>query len=282
MTSRKPLELVPLRVGDFVFDSLAVGDPGAPLVLFLHGFPQFAESWASIMVPVANAGFRAVAVDQRGYSPGARPEGVSSYDMSLLVEDILGFAEALGAQRFHLVAHDWGGILAWRLAAQRPEKLLSLTVLSTPHTDALLNSIARDSAQAAMSQYIQFFRQPGGVAEAGMLANGAERLRAAFRGRLSTQALESHVARLSVPGALTAALNWYRALDFDARIGPVQVDTLFIWGSSDHALGEIAANDTADFVQAPYRFVRLDDCSHWLPDEVPEDIVDLLLERLTR
>ncbi|MFC4314023.1 alpha/beta fold hydrolase [Steroidobacter flavus] len=280
MMSSEQLGRVPLRVRDFVFDSLAVGDPEAPLVLFLHGFPQFAESWADIMVPIANAGFRAVAVDQRGYSPGARPEGVAAYDMSLLVGDILEFADALGAHRFHLVAHDWGGILAWRLAAERPGKLLSLTVLSTPHTDALLNSIARDPVQAAMSQYIHFFRQPGGVAEAGMLANGAERLRAAFRGKLSTQRLETHVARLSVPGALTAALNWYRALDFDARIGPVHVDTLFIWGSADHALGEIAANDTADFVRAPYRFVRLDECSHWLMDEVPEDIVDLLLERL--
>jgi pimeloyl-ACP methyl ester carboxylesterase len=249
-------------------------------MLCLHGFPQFAAAWSEIMVPVAKAGFHVVAVDQRGYSPGARPPGVESYEMRLLVADVLAFADALGAQRFHLVAHDWGGILAWRIAAEQPERLLSLTVLSTPHTDALLNAIANEPTQTQMSEYIQYFRQPGDVAERGMLANDAQRLRAAFRDKLTPADLDAHVARLSGPGALTAALNWYRALDFDARIGPVTTDTLFIWGSADHALGEVAASDTAKFVKGTYRFVRLEGRSHWLLEEAPAAVVDLLLEHL--
>lgn len=271
-----------IRSQGFVFDALQTGDPQKPLVLLLHGFPQFAAAWSGIMVPVANAGFHVVAVDQRGYSPGARPHGVECYDMRLLVSDVLAFADALGAQHFHLVAHDWGGILAWRVAAERPERLLSLTVLSTPHTDALLNAIASDPSQTQMSQYIQYFRTPGDVAEQGMLADNARRLRAAYRDKLAPADLEACVARLSEPGALTAALNWYRALDFDARIGPVTIDTLFVWGSADHALGELAARNTAEYVKGPYRFVRLEGRSHWLLEEAEGEVIDLLLQRLPR
>jgi pimeloyl-ACP methyl ester carboxylesterase len=278
------LELTPrqIRAQGFVFDALEAGDPQKPLVLFLHGFPQFAAAWSEIMAPVAEAGFHVLAVDQRGYSPGARPQGVESYDMRLLVADALSFADALGTQRFHLVAHDWGGILAWRLAAEQPDRLLSLTVLSTPHTDALLNAIATEPSQTQMSAYIQYFRQPGGVADQGMLANNAQRLRAAFRDKLTPADLEAHVSRLSEPGALTAALNWYRALDFDARIGPVTTNTLFIWGSADHALGEVAARNTAEFVKGPYRFVLLEGRSHWLLEEAPDAVLVPLLEHLSK
>ncbi|UAL10178.1 alpha/beta fold hydrolase [Caulobacter segnis] len=275
-----PIKTLRLERDGLAFDALTCGVPEDPLVLFLHGFPQFAWAWTPILQAVAGAGFWAVAVDQRGYADGARPPKVADYHIDRLVEDVFGFADGLGARRFHLVGHDWGGILAWRAAADHPERLLSLSVISTPHTDAMLEAIAHDPAQTEMSAYIGFFRLPDGAAEAGMLSDGAARLRSAYRGMLDPEDLERHVERLSRPGVLTAALNWYRALDFEARIGPVAVDTLFVWGSADHALGPVAAAATADYVTGPYRFERLEGASHWLLEERVTEVAQFLLEHL--
>lgn len=275
-----PLRHLSLTVDDFQFDAWAAGPAQAPLVLFLHGFPQFADAWRPMLLAIAACGYQAVAVDQRGYSPRARPAGVDGYATSALVADALDFADALGAVRFHLVGHDWGGLVAWQLAAEHSERVRSLCVLSTPHTTAILDAIRDDAAQARMSAYIFHFREPDGRAEGEMLADDAKRLRAAYRGKLSDAAVDANVGRLREPGALTAALNWYRALDMDARVGAVEVPTLFVWGTQDHALGEAAALATARFVRAPYRFVRLEGASHWLLDEAPAPIAALLAQHL--
>lgn len=275
-----PLRRLSLTVDDFQFDAWAAGPAHAPLVLFLHGFPQFADAWQPILLAIAACGYQAVAVDQRGYSPRARPATVDAYATSALVADALDFADALGAARFHLVGHDWGGLVAWQLAAGHPGRLLSLCVLSTPHTTAILAAIRGDAAQARMSAYIFHFREPDGRAERDMLGDDAKRLRAAYRGKVVDAAVDANVARLREPGALTAALNWYRALDMDAHVGIVEVPVLFVWGAQDHALGEAAALATAAFVRAPYRFVRLDGASHWLLDEAPAQIAALLAQHL--
>ncbi|MFT3762302.1 MAG: alpha/beta hydrolase [Pseudoxanthomonas sp.] len=252
----------------------------APLVLFLHGFPQFADAWKPVLSAVGASAFHAVAVDQRGYSPGARPDGIDNYTTKELVADVLHFAEVLGHDRFHLVAHDWGGMIAWELAARFPERLMTLSVLSTPHTTSILHCIRTDEEQARKSEYILFFRLPDHAVEAAMLANNAERLRVAYRGQLSPEDVERNVRRLSEPGALTAALNWYRALDMDVHVGSVHVPTLFIWGEKDHALGEAAAIGTSRHVAGPYRFVRLSNRSHWLLEEAPDEISKLIVEHL--
>jgi pimeloyl-ACP methyl ester carboxylesterase len=271
---------IELITNGYHFNALSVGPKGGDVVLFLHGFPQFADAWLPIMKAVAREGFHAVAVEQRGYSPGARPLNTNDYKIEHLASDVLGFAEELGAESFHLVGHDWGGLVAWQVAAEFPQRLRSLTVLSTPHNDAVLSAIATDADQRERSRYIDFFRQPGHVAEHEMLANNATRLRSVYKGRLSDTAIDENVRRFSEDGALTAVLNWYRALDFQARIGEITVPTLFIWGSSDHALGETAARNTAHFVTAPYRFEVLDDKSHWLLEEAPDLIAPLLLGHL--
>lgn len=271
---------IELITNGYHFDAVSVGPKGGDVVLFLHGFPQFADAWLPIMKPVALEGFHAVAVDQRGYSPGARPLRTNDYAIEHLVSDVLGFADELGAESFHLVGHDWGGLLAWQIAAEFPKQLRTLTVLSTPHNDAVLGAIETDADQRERSRYIDFFRQPGYIAEDEMLANNAMRLRSAYRGKLANTAIDENVHRFSQAGALTAALNWYRALDFQTRIGKITVPTLFIWGSKDHALGETAAHHTGDFVTASYRFEVLEDKSHWLLEEAPDLIVPLLLGHL--
>jgi pimeloyl-ACP methyl ester carboxylesterase len=280
---RHGLDALRVEANGFHFDALACGAADAPLVLFLHGWPSFASSWSAIMPLVAAAGYRAVAVDQRGYSPGARPTDVADYAIDRLLADIDGFATALaGGARFHLVGHDWGGLIAWPYAAHRPERLASLTVLSTPHSKAFLEAMASDPEQRRLSAYVGVFRQPGHVAERALLGEGARKLRAIYGGKLSAKAIEENVSRLSEPGALTATLNWYRALDNKQLGGPISTPTLFIWGSEDQALGATAANATGKYVTGPYQFEALEGRSHWLPEEAPETIAKLLVAHLAR
>ncbi len=274
-------EKLTLEVNSFRFDALALGPREGQLVLLLHGFPQFADAWLPIMQPIANAGYRAVAVDQRGYSPGARATEVADYSTNLLISDVLGFADALGARRFHLVGHDWGGLLAWYLAADHSDRIASLTVLSTPHPNAFLDAVKHNLDQMRRSAYIALFRAPGNVAEQQLLADNASKLRAAYQGKLPADQVNENVRRFSEPNALTAALNWYRALDLNARTGKVGLPTLFIWGTKDMALGETAAKNTVDYVTGPYRFEPLLDKSHWLLEEAPERIAELILPHLT-
>jgi pimeloyl-ACP methyl ester carboxylesterase len=122
-----------LHARGLVFDLLAAGDPAGEPVLLLHGFPQTAACWTELAEALADAGYRVLAPDQRGYSPGARPAAVRDYRMPELVADVLAVADRAGARRFHVVGHDWGGAVAWHLAARHPERVATLTAVSTPH-----------------------------------------------------------------------------------------------------------------------------------------------------
>jgi pimeloyl-ACP methyl ester carboxylesterase len=274
-------ERLTLDVNGYSFDAGACGPTDAPLVLFLHGWPSFADSWREIMPRVSAAGYRAVAVDQRGYSPRARPPEIADYAIDHLLADIEGFASQLsGNARFHLVGHDWGGIIAWPYAAHHPDRLASLTVLSTPHAKAHIEAMRNDPEQREMSTYIGVFRQPGHVAEQALLKEGARKLRAIYGGKCPQ--VEDNIARLSEPGALTATLNWYRALDNKLLGRPVATPTLYIWGSEDLALGRTGAKATGQFVTGPYQFEILEGYSHWLPEEAPEIVANLLLAHLAK
>ena len=273
---------ISLNVDGFRSPALASGPADGELVLFLHGFPEFADAWLPLMRAAASSGFRAVAVDQRGYSPEVCPPEAEAYSSDHLLSDVLGFADELGAERFHLVAHDWGGLIAWQIAAEHPERTRSLTVLSTPHTDAFLNAIETDEDQKQRSKYIAFFRMPGRAAESFFEADDYTALRRVYQGKVAEAQLVENVRRFAAPGVLTGALNWYRALNLETRIGDVSVPTLFLWGSEDLAVGEAAATATAAYVTGPYRFERLEGKSHWLVEEVPELILTLILDQLQR
>ena len=149
------------------------------------------------------------------------------------------------------------GFIAWKVAAEHPSRLLSLSVIATAHVDAFLEAVQSDVDQMTKSRYIQFFQMPGGAAESFFLANNAERLRDVYQGKVPSQELERNVQRLSQEGALTAALNWYRAMDLRERIGKVTVPTLYVWEGQDLALGEAAALATANYVDAPDVIKRL-------------------------
>jgi pimeloyl-ACP methyl ester carboxylesterase len=155
---------------------------------------------------------------------------VEDYTVDRLTSDVLGFADVMGVSRFHLIGHDWGGLLAWQLAANHPDRLISLAVLSTPHVNAFLTAVKADDDQREKSKYIDFFRLPGELAESLLLADDAQRLRSSYQGKLSARAVESNVRRIAEKGAMRSALNWYRALDLNHRIGSIEVPTLYIWG----------------------------------------------------
>ena len=193
-----------LQARGLVFDVLAAGDPAGESVLLLHGFPQTAACWTQLAGALAGAGYRALAPDQRGYSPGARPAAVRDYQMPELVADALALADWAGAKRFHLLGHDWGGVVAWHLAAQHPDRVATLTAVSTPHPRAFTAAL-RASAQPLRSAYIAFFRTPR-LPELALGARGMAGLRLLLvRSGLGPEWAEVYASALAEPGALAAA-----------------------------------------------------------------------------
>jgi pimeloyl-ACP methyl ester carboxylesterase len=269
-----------LRVRGLEFGALAAGPPDGELVVLLHGFPQTAACWTEVAGALAAAGYRVLAPDQRGYSPGARPAAVRAYRLPELVADVLALAEAAGADRFHLVGHDWGGVVAWALAGQHPERVVTLTSVSTPHPRAFAAALVT-SAQLLRSAYIGFFRIPR-LPELALGARGLRGLRFLLtRGGLAPEWADRYTRALAEPGALSAALAWYRAATpFGVAVPPVPVPTRYVWGSGDPALGRRAATITGRWVTGPYRLDVLDGAGHWLPEHHPEELARLILDHL--
>jgi pimeloyl-ACP methyl ester carboxylesterase len=248
-------------------------------VLLLHGFPQTSTSWARVGERLAEAGLRAVAVDQRGYSPGARPRDVAAYAMSHLVADVLGLIAALGGA-VDLVGHDWGAVVGWQVAARHPELVRSWSAVSTPNQLALDEVLAADPAERARFGYILALRQPG--SETALLADGGAALRALYGGAVPPERVEQDVAFFAEPGVLEAAVNWYRAMSRSDSAGlpRVVVPTTYVWGSADVAFGRASAERTAAYVDGPYEFVPLEGASHWLPDEAAETVAESIARRV--
>ena len=281
MASVPAVETLEIPVGDMTFRARAAGPADGPLVLLLHGWPQTSYCWRTVLPALAEAGYRAVAPDQRGYSPGARPDGVDAYAAAHLVADVLAVADWLGGHDLHVVGHDWGGAVAWAIATRYPERLRSLTVVSTPHPAALRKALSEDLDQKKRSAYMLLFQAPA-VPERALLALDAAGLRKVYGG-LPADVVDEYLAVLTEPGALTATLNWYRALRTwrDQPLGPVTVPTLYVWSDEDPALGRTAAEATAEHVDGPYRFEVLEDVDHWVPEVAGDRLNALLLEHLS-
>lgn len=271
------MERLEIPVGEWTFDALAAGPPDGELVLLLHGFPQTSAEWRAQLDALGQAGYRAVAPDQRGYSPRARPVGTEWYEVRHLVADVLAMADWLGGHTFHLVGHDWGAVVAWQVAGRYPERLRTLTAVSVPHPVAFATALAASADQWARSAYIGFFRLPGSED-----ALSPDVLRALFEGSGHPGEVEEYVRVLSEPGALTAALSWYRAINLTMLmgLGPITTPTLYVWSTGDVALGREGAEATAAHVEGPYRFEVLEGVSHWIPEEAAGELNRLLLEHL--
>lgn len=278
------MDRLEIELGAWTFDARAAGPADGPLVLLLHGFPQTSYEWRAQLPLLGEMGFRAVAPDQRGYSPGARPEGVEAYAIAELVGDVAGIADALGHATFHLVGHDWGGAVAWTAALTLPERVTSLVAISVPHPLAFRTALQSPSGeQARMSSYMETFRSRG--AEELFLAEDAALLRGIYAGAgLSPEDVQVYVEALGTPEALRAALSWYRAMDLRegfAGLGPIRMPTTFVWSTGDAYLGREGAELTERFVEGPYRFEVLEGVSHWVPEEAHGRLGEILRRHFT-
>ncbi|WP_330251690.1 alpha/beta hydrolase [Nocardia sp. NBC_00565] len=273
------IEATKISTDSGTFDVLTSGEPGGREVMLLHGFPESAIEWEFQLTALGGGGCYAVAPDQRGYSPGARPEQVADYRVEELVSDVAAIADQLDWQRFDLIGHDWGAYVAWAAAATMPERIRSLTAVSLPHPAAFLRAMTEDEDQAQRSQYFNLLRRPR-VAERVLLADNASGLRQIFDWKIPEDRIDDYIYRLTQPEALTAALNWYRAMHLAEPTGPIQVPTLYVWSTEDTTVGSTAALATAAHVTAPYRFEMLEDISHWIPEQAPEALTRLIMEHL--
>ncbi|RLY93901.1 alpha/beta fold hydrolase [Kocuria tytonicola] len=264
------------------FDVLDQGPENGPVVLLLHGFPQDAHCWDDVAARLNAHGLRTLAVDQRGYSRGARPEKVSDYRREELSADALALADAAGAETFHLVGHDWGGVLAWDIALRAPERVSSLTVLSTPHPTALGHAL-KTADQLKKSWYIGMFQIP--AAPERLLAGRIGAL--ARRQGIDEEAASRYGRRFATAADLRGPINWYRAMfrhdgvtEKHSGNGIITVPTTFVWGNRDPALGRTAAEESEVYVHAPYRFLELD-AGHWLPEREAATVADAIVERIS-
>jgi pimeloyl-ACP methyl ester carboxylesterase len=238
--------------------------------------------WQSIIPLLTAQGYRCLAPRQRGYSPRARPTRRRDYRVDELAEDIRTLIDASGAQRVHLVGHDWGATVAWRVAQRFPDRLLTVTSMSVPHPGAFFKALVT-SRQGLASWYILFFQLPWIPERYLTRGRGTFTLSGLVESRAkNAPALaEAEAKAMAEPGALTAALNWYRAVPLsDVRDAgkKVIVSTMFIWSDGDIALREKGARATGDYVLGEYRFEVLKGVSHWILDEQPDTTAALLLD----
>lgn len=253
-----------------------------PLVVLLHGFPEFWYGWRKQIPALAAAGFRVVAPDLRGYNLSEKPAGSRPYRVQALVDDIAALIRHLGVQQAHVVGHDWGGIVAWWLAMVHPGCINRLAILNAPHPQAFSREIRRNPKQMLASWYAGFFQLPA-LPEAALRARGYAALLGIFRaesvrpGAFSEDDLQKYRESASRPGALTAMLNYYRAATRypspPVRTSPHE--TLLIWGVRDQALTIELTEGLEDWVPR-LRIERIPEASHWVASEYPDRVNELL------
>jgi len=253
--------------------------PGAP-VLMLHGLPETSAMWTPLLDACRAAGRPAVAFDQRGYSALARPTDRDSYAVDDLVGDVLAVADALGWKRFHLVGHDWGAAVGWVATMAASDRVISWTALSIPHPAAFGAALANDPDQQRRSRYFLLFRTPW-LPELLFSFNRFALLNELY-GPMPTAEKDEYLRAFAEPGALTAALNWYRAMD--TRAAPrgnldVGRPVLFIWGNRDMAVSRAAVDGQRAYIKGPFQEYELD-ASHWLMEEVPDQVTPRVLAHL--
>lgn len=250
---------------------------GEPVVL-LHGFPQTSSSWRQVSDLLHEQGYRTIAPDMRGYSPGARPKGRSAYAGDRLTGDVAALLRVVGLPA-HLVGHDWGSAVGWSVAAAHPELVRSWTAVSVPHPAAFMASMVR-SSQLLKSWYMLFFQLPK-VPELVLTHAGALRRRSLANMGMDARLREQFESEILAGGALPGGLGYYRGLPFSASGigGKVRVPTTMVWSSGDAALGRKGVDLTPRYVDAPYELVVLQGVSHWIPDHAPQVLADAIVRR---
>jgi pimeloyl-ACP methyl ester carboxylesterase len=275
---------------------VVVQEPAAagprPLVLLLHGFPEFWYSWRRQIPALAAAGFSVAAPDLRGYNDSDKPTDVEAYRITTIVEDIAGIIRALGRERAVIVGHDWGGAAAFAFAMLRPEMTSRLCVMNAPHPACFARELRRGNLEQLQRSWYMFFFLLPEAPERLLAADGFRALRAltyarSRRGTFSREDLRRYTEAFAKPGALTGALNWYRAslrrgLPPMRALPSIASPTLVIWGDRDHFLGPDLLRGLRAHFSGPLRVARLAGVSHWAQQEAPHRVNALLLKFLLR
>lgn len=256
-----------------------------PAVVLLHGYPQNWYMWHRIMARLG-AHFHVIALDMRGFNWSDKPSGVAEYSTEVVADEVASLISTLGVEKAHVIGHDWGGIVAWQLAMRHPERVNRLAVINAPHP-AVFARDSRKPSQWLRSTYVLFFQVPviseavARLAVRRMLSGSA-----AVPGAFSEEALDIYENGISQPGAATAMLNYYRAAFRRARTlllekwPPIHAQTMLIWGLKDVALTPGLSEGTEEWVPN-LRVERIEDSGHWVPEEKPRRVGDLLLEFLS-
>lgn len=257
-----------------------------PLVLLLHGFPEFWYAWRHQIPALAAAGFRVVAPDLRGYNLSGKPRGIASYGVETLAADVAALVKGLGEESAFVAGHDWGGALAWYLPLLHPGLVRRLAILNAPHPGAFRRELKRSAVQRKKSSYILFFQLPW-LPEKKIRGNDFALLSKMLRrdpvrlGAFTDEDVARYREALARPGALTAALNWYRAaLRHPPRLPrerrTIDVPTLVVWGEKDRYLGPALAEGLERWVP-DVTVERIPDASHWVQADAPERVNELLV-----
>lgn len=265
------------------FEAFEAGE-GERLALLLHGFPQTAVVWRHLVGPLVSAGYRVWAVNQRGYGATSRPKGKENYSLEALTGDVAALIDASGARSVALIAHDWGGFVAWVVAIRKLRPLERLVIINIPHPLCFRRAL-KTWGQKLKSSYVGFFQIPalpdwllsvgGGALTAFLLRHATRRA-----GAIPEEVVEIYRANAASPGGATAMLNWYRGAGRDLLAAtdlgaPVEIPTLMIWGLNDVALGEACLEGTDRYV-TDLRIERLPGVSHWSPEDAPETVATLV------
>lgn len=265
-----------------------LGPDDGPPVVCLHGFPECWYGWLPVARRLADAGYRVIVPDQRGYNESEKPSGVAAYRLPTLAADVAGLIEAVGVDAAHVVGHDWGAAVAWWLALDHPDHVETLAAVNVPHPTVMARTLRRSWDQRRRSWYMGFFqvpRLPERVARAGNWRLFERSLRESSRpGTFDAEDFERYRAAWGKPGAVTAMVNWYRAAaryPLPDRTDPVDPPTLVLWGTDDAFLRTEMARESVAYCRDG-RAVLFDDATHWVHHEYPGRVADHLRERFAR
>ncbi|MFC4880130.1 alpha/beta fold hydrolase [Halostagnicola sp. GCM10023243] len=266
--------------------AVTAGDADDPLVVLLHGFPEFWYAWREQIEPLVEAGYRVVVPDQRGYNLSEKPQDVRAYQLRDLSRDIVDLIASEGRETAHVVGHDWGGAVGWDLALRYPDVVDRLAIINAPHPVAFRQQLASNPEQLRRSWYVLAFQLPWlpeGLCRVGDFRLLERALRETASPGTFAEAELAHYRRAwGREGALTGMLNWYRALARyppDAPRDPLEQPTVVVWGEEDEALVPELGLASVQFCERG-RLERLPETSHWVPHEEPERTTDLLLDHL--
>ncbi|WEG18715.1 alpha/beta hydrolase [Alkalihalophilus pseudofirmus] len=276
------VDFVIIETNDIKLHTAVAGPEDGPLVILLHGFPEFWYGWRNQVEPLVQSGYRVVIPDQRGYNLSERPLEIKEYTIDHLRDDITGIIDYLGYKKANIIGHDWGGIVAWHLASTKPEYVEKLTVINSPHPAVFKSTILKNPMQLLRSMYMMFFRIPK-LPETLLSKNDYDSVKkvltqTSLPDTFTDQELSKYVQAWQQPNALTTMLNWYRAMTRTPLVKPsiIQVPVQVLWGQKDAFLSSQLAKDSAALCNDA-ELIMIDG-THWVHLEKSE-LVNSMIEK---